>query len=257
MQQQQFNQPPPVQAVPQPPPKPQGPLDVDALVIPTMLSGAGQNQMSEYPEGHEQNTNDKTVEELNLEDRKNQGPLIDSFGEMAVRKLMSKTWQNREEALNEIEDALTAGTLNEDEGFVSGVGAVKATVADKMAGVSPRSMLLMNTICGSFDNVNLDSNARSQFTSYSDPIITTLVEKLGDNLQKIRVSAEDALMNAAGHREFGVRMVLSYLISDAPPKVVKGAKGPPKKATASNKLMIAKYQFLTRLLQSYDFSRDQ
>ena len=48
--------------------------------------------MSEYPEGHEQNTNDKTVEELNLEDRKNQGPLIDSFGEMAVRKLMSKTW---------------------------------------------------------------------------------------------------------------------------------------------------------------------
>ena len=47
-------QPPPV-VKKQPPPQPQGPLDVDALVIPTMAPGAGQNQMTEYPDGEDPN----------------------------------------------------------------------------------------------------------------------------------------------------------------------------------------------------------
>lgn len=57
-----------------------------------------------------------------------------------------------------------------------------------------------------------------------------MVEKLGDNLQKVRASAEEALMGAAGHKEFGVRMVLSYLMNDNPiAKPKPGAKGPAKK----------------------------
>ena len=101
-------------------------------------------------------------------------------------------------------------------------------------------MLFMNTICESFPNVNLDAGSRSQFTTYTDPIMTSLVEKLGDNLQKIRTSAEDALMGASSHKEFGIRMVLSYLTAEisanAKPKVKGG-----KKPIISNKLIIAKY----------------
>ena len=132
------------------PPKPQGPIDVDALVIPTMQAGAGMNQMSEYPEGQDPNQNDKQIEDLNFEDRKNQATLIECFGEMAVRKLMSRTWQNREQGLEEIEEVATSGELPEEDSFVNGVGAVKVTVADKMAGVSQRSMLMLNTLCGAF-----------------------------------------------------------------------------------------------------------
>jgi len=55
-------------------------------------------------------------------------------------------------------------------------------------------------------------------------------------------------MNAAGHKEFGVRMVLSYLMSETPPKVVKGGKGPAKKPVQSNKLLVAKYTFLYKML---------
>jgi len=81
-----------------------------------------------------------------------------------------------------MEDIVMSGELPDEDGFVNGVGAVKTTITDKMAGVSQRSMLFMNTLCGTFPNLNLDHNSRSQFTSYTEPIITTLVEKLGDNL---------------------------------------------------------------------------
>ena len=79
---------------------------------------------------------------------------------------------------------------------------------------------------------------------------------MGDNLQKVRVSAEEALMGAAGHKEFGVRMVLSYLMADVPIAKPKGGKG-PKKPVVSNKAAIAKYQFLHKMLINYNFSNDQ
>jgi len=66
-----------------------------------------------------------------------------------------------------------------------------------------------------------------------------LVEKLGDNLQKVRSSAEEALMSTAGHKEFGVKMVLSYLIADSQMAKPKG-KG-AKKPVMSNKAQIAKF----------------
>lgn len=65
-------------------------------------------------------------------------------------------------------------------------------------------------------------------------------------------------MGAAGHKEFGVRMVLSYLMSDAPiAKPKPGGKAPAKKPVQSNKLMIAKYQFLHKMLINYNFANDQ
>jgi len=66
--------------------------------------------------------------------------LIDLYGEQLVRKLFSKTWQLREEALNEIEEESSAGRYGDEEAFVNGVGAVKLTVQDKMAGVGQRAM---------------------------------------------------------------------------------------------------------------------
>lgn len=63
-------------------------------------------------------------------------------------------------------------------------------------------------------------------------------------------------MSACGHREFGVRMVLHYLVNDAPVKQPKGAKA-PKKPVVSNKQEIAKFQFLHKLLVNFNFSNDQ
>jgi len=70
-------------------------------------------------------------------------------------------------------------------------------------------MNLLAVVCESFQNVNIGGGLRSSFNGWSDSIMAVLTEKIGDNLQKVRNSAEDAFMSCAGHPEFGVQMCLS------------------------------------------------
>lgn len=76
--------------------------------------------------------------------------------------------------------------FNREEAFLNVVGAVKFTIGDKMAQVIQRSCLLLSNVCQGYPNVGLDGGQRSTFNIYSDVILTTLTEKIGDNLQKIR-----------------------------------------------------------------------
>ena len=64
-------------------------------------------------------------------------PLISVFGEPTVRKLFSKTWQFREEGLNEVEQMVMERKVpDEAKGFVNAVGAIRYTIGDKMAQVA-------------------------------------------------------------------------------------------------------------------------
>lgn len=166
------------------PPKQEGPLDVDAMVIPTMGANPGANQMSEYPDGEEQPTFDpNALEPLSNEDHKNYQPLVEEFGEPLVQKLCSKTWQQRDEAIGELmEELIDSKRHGEEEGFVNGCGAVKITIVDKMAGVSQKAMNLLASLCETYTRVNLSGRLKTQFAGYSDIIVGTLSEKLGDNL---------------------------------------------------------------------------
>ena len=113
-----------------------GPLDVDAMVLPALKQNAGANQLAEYPEG-EDPRNNLQVEELSADDRKTAGPMIDAFGEDAMRKIFSSTWAQREEGINEVDDLIrNAGRRNEAaEYFVNAVGVSRLTIQDKMASV--------------------------------------------------------------------------------------------------------------------------
>jgi len=179
------------------------------------------------------------------------------FGEVDVRKLFSKTWQLREEAIGSIEGRVMNEQLaaSQDEAFVNAVGAVRFTIQDKMAGVNQKAMNFMTAVCSAFPNVSLDGPQRSQFNSYTDLILPSLAEKLGDNLQKIRAAAEDAFMAAASHPQIGVKQCLGYLTNDIPPpSKVKTNKG--KKPVLSSKQIIAKYTALYKMLCSHHFTHD-
>ena len=74
---------------------------------------------------------------MSAEDRKVAQPLLDAFGEVNIAKLFSKTWQLREEAINEIEDeVMNHQKLSNDQAFVASMGVVRHTIGDRMAGVS-------------------------------------------------------------------------------------------------------------------------
>lgn len=60
--------------------KPSGPVNVDDMVLPALKSGAGKNQMSEYPDGQEGPLVSQ-AEELSAEDRKLAQPMINMWGE--------------------------------------------------------------------------------------------------------------------------------------------------------------------------------
>jgi hypothetical protein len=56
------------------------------------------------------------------------------FGEGNIRKVFSKTWQFREEGIQNLEnEIINEGNFNDGKGFVNGIGVVRYTVGDKMA----------------------------------------------------------------------------------------------------------------------------
>lgn len=166
--------------------------------------------------------------------------MIDCLGEMPVRKIFSKSWQLRDQGLSDIAEMIDRRVISGNSGFLNSVGACKVTSNDKNATVLIKSYGLLAKTCESFANVSLDSTARQTFSGYSDSVLSSLVEKLGDNLQKVRVGSEEALLSSCNHREFGVRSVLTYLVSDKAPVPAKGGKAQAKKPL-SNKLLVAKY----------------
>jgi hypothetical protein len=82
-----------------------------------------------------------------------------------------------------------------------------------------------------------------------------LVEKLGDNLAKVRSSAENALLAMCNHSAFGVAPCIDAILRSAGPAPnQKNAK----KAMNSNKLIIGKYSTLARILSEVqDIPQDQ
>ena len=52
---------------------------------------------------------------------------------------------------------------------------------------------------------HLSEYEKKDVNQHTDFIESTLIEKLGDNLQKMRVSAEDALLAMCIHDAFGSR----------------------------------------------------
>lgn len=81
-------------------------MNVDDQVIPAMRNaGRKNNQPSEYPEGEEVNEEEiKFGEPIPQAKMRIAQPLIDVFSEVPIRKVMSKTWNLREQGLSEVED---------------------------------------------------------------------------------------------------------------------------------------------------------
>lgn len=102
---------------------------------------------------------------------------------MVARKLFSKAWQNRDEALREIEEQVCEyNQLSEEDAFIGAIQAIRHTINDKMAGVGQRAMGLLGRLGESFASVRLDSSTKARFQADADIITQALVDKLGDNL---------------------------------------------------------------------------
>ena len=220
----------------------------DEEVLPTHKPGGGNNdQPPEYPPGYEEEQ--KAEDEIAPDKRAIAEPLIETFGEPNVKNIFSRTWSLREKGLQEIEDDIVNRRCGDEaEAFVGGVHIVKNTIADKIAGVCQRSIVFMTNLC-IHSNPHLTEPQKKDVVHQADFIMATLIEKLGDNLQKVRQSAEDAILAMCNHPAFGARLCLGYIMRSAPPT---NASATAKKTMNSNKQIIGKYQVLHRILGEVD-----
>ena len=81
---------------------------------------------------------------------------------------------------------------------MNSIGVIRYTVSDKMAQVSQKAMQFLTNLCKSLNPV-ISGALKGELQSYTEPILSSLIEKLGDNLMKVRTSAEDALLAMAEH----------------------------------------------------------
>lgn len=90
---------------------------------------------------------------------------------------------------------------------------------------------------------------------YQKIIQESLVEKLGDNLAKVRNASESAILAMCNHSAFGAPAIISEIVRSGKSK----PQGPKtaKKALNSNKLIIGRYQTLARILaEIYNIPQD-
>lgn len=85
-------------------------------------------------------------------------------------------------------------------------------------------------------------------------ITSTIIDKLGDNLQKVRLAAEECLISISDHPCFGVGICLRNIMRDGP--APGAAKGGAKKAMQSSKNLVGKYYALQKMLKNHQFSPD-
>jgi len=100
---------------------------------------------------------------------------------------------------------------------VNAVGAVRYTVQDKMASVAHKSICFFIELLRDFQDVELDGRLKSELQAFKDPIVSQLVQLLGDNVIKMRNVADDALLAVSMHPQFGVQQILLNLTASAQP----------------------------------------
>lgn len=213
----------------------------DEQVIPTMARG------KQFPpeEGQSLDFNRNMPEPLTSQTAKFADPLIGILGEDICRRLFSKTWQFREEALQQIDTELQNGASSELFGgrdnttvFTAIEGAIRHTICDPVAQVSLRAMNLQRQLLSSFEPSRTTVNGEAK--EYLSYILTGLLEKVGDNNLRVRDNAEQCYLMLARSEIVGP--------GPAAQQVLKPSKDTK---TSSQKHLIGRLSILNSLVKDY------
>jgi len=202
------------------PKTPAGPLNVDDMVLPAITAGGASNANgpSEYAPGEEfYEEESKQGEPIAADKRDIADPLIPVFGDNTIRKVFSRTWMLREEGIGEVESQILQGQVSDvKKGFTASITVIKETIVDKLSGVCLRAIKFLENLCNNCKPNLSGAQEREVSGSSTNTILSTLIEKLGDNLQKVRVAAEDAILAMCEHPCFGVKVCLNAIMRTVP-----------------------------------------
>ncbi len=120
--------------------------------------------------------------------------------------------------------------------FKSGIDIVKLTITDKIIGVYQASIQLLTNICFNGTNLRFSQSETQELKLSGEQILTTLIDKLGDNLLKVRKNSDEAIIAMCMNQTFGFRICVLALT-----KQVRKDPTNTKKTVNSNKLLVGRY----------------
>jgi len=216
-------------------------------VVPSAIGGnkGKSDQPPEYAEGEDPRQMTSMAENLSAQNSKLAEPLIPIIGDELARKVFSKSWNNREEALKILEGDLTGRPQyinNTDTGavFVAYMGAIAFTINDKVNQVVLNSLSLLQTL---ISKPPPHVPSKNELMSYVDGVVTGLLEKIGDNNARVRETSESVLLGMADHPLVTCNFVVTSLTKNVNPT--------KHKTTGSIKHIVARLNILRELVSKY------
>jgi centrosomal protein CEP104 len=208
--------------------EPRVPENIDELVIPAARNKS-QNQEDGGITGGEEKQQSE-AEDIKGENVKLAQPLIPALGDNTVRKLFSKNWANRENALIETEDTLSSNP--DPQTVTAALGVAAQGIKDKIGQVVLRTFDLINVILAVHQEP-----APHDAGFYLDEIVMHLISKTGDNNARIRDKALETGIEFSAHPMVGHHLIVNHLTRKS-----------AKKSTASVRQQAGKYKLLNEIL---------
>jgi len=94
------------------------------------------------------------------------------------------------------------------------VAVVRHTIADKIIGVCTRSIQFLTNLVQQLEP-SLNGSQTREVQSHQGLILANLIEKLGDNLAKVRQASENAILALCNHSAFGVSLCIKEILKSA------------------------------------------
>ncbi|CAG9321572.1 unnamed protein product [Blepharisma stoltei] len=226
-------------------PEPKSKVSHDEQVIPTMSNGRAPGQIFGGEEEENLPPNlDNPPEPLGVQQSKFADPLLPILGEDLCRRIFSKAWQFREDGLGIIQNEVSQGSSSQifggsdNSNIYSGVlGAVRYTVGDKVAQVSLKSMGLINTLLNSIAPTR--AVVRGDVPEHIQSILSSLLDKVGDNNARVRESAEQTFISLTRSDVVGVGPAVQSILK------------PMKDKSTSQKHIIGRLNLLDNIVKEF------
>lgn len=194
----------------------------DEVVIPALT------KKEQNPEEEQMQTQKavQEAEELLPANQKLAEPLLPVLGMELCKKIFSKHWNMREDALKiltaEVQRDTQSTVLNNQDPwntFVAVLGAISRTITDKVSQVSAMSQTVLRTL---LNKRPPNIGSKNEMVMYMDTTLKTLLEKIGDINTRVRELAEESLMSMIRSPVITCNYCLSVILRDMAPTTGKG-----------------------------------
>jgi hypothetical protein len=169
------------------------------------------------------NMNEENVEEdeeISANDFKKAEPLIPVLTHDIVKKIFSKYWRNKEEAMKILNGEVQQypgsdllGQQQTDKLIVSIVSACSYVLQCNVSQAPMAAMDLLKVTLNKFRGTTIQGYSRQELNNAVDQCLISMLEKVGDSNLKLKERAENTVLEFANSRLIGHKLVMEHLVS--------------------------------------------